>query len=67
MVRKILNRVKVQNPSELEAVVVSFCDDYIKWGRIEVRWGTRRFNAYENSQYLGNTKAVKVSNKVSNT
>ena len=30
----------VQNPSELEAVV-SFRDDYIKWGRIEVSWWGR--------------------------
>ena len=28
---------EVQNPSEL-AAVVSFRDDYIKWGRIEVSW-----------------------------
>jgi len=28
----------MQNPSEL-AAVVSFRDDYIKWGRIEVRFG----------------------------
>jgi len=28
----------VQNPSESVAVV-SFRDDYIKWGRIEVSWG----------------------------
>ena len=27
----------LQNPSELEANV-SFHDDYIKWGRIDVRW-----------------------------
>jgi len=30
----------VQNPSEL-AAVVSFRDDDIKWGRIEVSWWTR--------------------------
>ena len=27
----------MQNPPEL-AVVVSYCDDARKWGRIEVRW-----------------------------
>jgi len=30
----------LQNPSEL-AAVVSFCDDDIKRGRIEVRWWVR--------------------------
>jgi len=30
----------VQNPSEL-AAVVSFRDDFIKWGKIEVSWWAR--------------------------
>ena len=33
---------EVQNPSQL-AAVVSFRDDDIKWGRIEVRVGGREF------------------------
>ena len=33
-------RTGMQNPSEL-AAVVSFRDDYIKWGRIEVSWWVR--------------------------